>query len=183
MQPLLIFSFYLPHKQSMQIIAEQMSQMLQPTPWRGGRCVCAVEFAWRFASADAVLSGNIYVNSLQILKCDKKISIGDKIVYRSKGKVVLKEISGLSKKGRNFIKIDVYGWNTTWQKGVFWYIIIRFKLLRMGVLNEAIVLSERFHNWTVTNLLLFKRHFSILIFWIQAVLFSDIGYVFQNYSQ
>lgn len=62
----------------------------------------------RSESADAVLSGNIYVNSLQILKCDKKINIGDKIVYRSKGKVVLKEISGISKKGRNFIKIDVY---------------------------------------------------------------------------
>ena len=63
----------------------------------------------RSESADAVLSGNVYVNSLQILKCDKKINIGDKIVYRSKGKVVLKEISGISKKGRNFIKIDVYG--------------------------------------------------------------------------
>ncbi len=63
----------------------------------------------RSESADAVLSGNIYVNSLQILKCDKKINIGDKIVYRSKGKVVLKEVSGVSKKGRNFIKIDVYG--------------------------------------------------------------------------
>lgn len=63
----------------------------------------------RSESADAVLSGNIYVNSLQILKCDKKISVGDKIVYRTKGKVVLKEISGVSKKGRNFIKIDVYG--------------------------------------------------------------------------
>ena len=63
----------------------------------------------RSESADAVLSGNVYVNSLQILKCDKKINIGDKIVYRSKGKVVLKEVSGVSKKGRNFIKIDVYG--------------------------------------------------------------------------
>lgn len=62
----------------------------------------------RSESADAVLSGNVYVNSLQILKCDKKINIGDKIVYRSKGKVVLKEVSGVSKKGRNFIKIDVY---------------------------------------------------------------------------
>lgn len=62
----------------------------------------------RSESADAVLSGNIYVNSSQVVKCDKKINIGDKIVYRSKGKVVLKEISGVSKKGRNFIKIDVY---------------------------------------------------------------------------
>lgn len=62
----------------------------------------------RSESANAILSGNVFVNSSQILKCDKKINIGDKIVYRSKGKVVLKEFSGVSKKGRNFIKIDVY---------------------------------------------------------------------------
>ncbi len=62
----------------------------------------------RSESASAIASGNIYVNSAQILKSDKKVNIGDKIVYRTKGKIVLKEISGVSKKGRNFLKIDVY---------------------------------------------------------------------------
>ncbi len=62
----------------------------------------------RSESASAILSGNVYVNSLQVLKCDKRIEVGDKLVFRSKGKVVLKEISGVSKKGRNFLKIDVY---------------------------------------------------------------------------
>ncbi len=62
----------------------------------------------RSDSASAILSGSVFVNSLQILKCDKKVNIGDKIVFRTKGKIVLKEISGVSKKGRNFIKIDVY---------------------------------------------------------------------------
>lgn len=62
----------------------------------------------RSDSASAILSGCVFVNSLQIMKCDKKVNIGDKIVFRTKGKVVLKEISGVSKKGRNFIKIDVY---------------------------------------------------------------------------
>lgn len=63
----------------------------------------------RSESSSAILAGSVLVNSLQILKCDKKVSIGDKIVFRSKGKIILKEISGVSKKGRNFIKIDVYG--------------------------------------------------------------------------
>lgn len=62
----------------------------------------------RSESANAIASGSVYVNSMQILKADKKVNIGDKIVYRTKGKVVLKEVSGVSKKGRNFFKIDVY---------------------------------------------------------------------------
>lgn len=62
----------------------------------------------RTESAEAIFSGNVFVNSVQILKSDKKVSLGDKIVFRSKGKIVLKEISVVSKKGRNFIKIDVY---------------------------------------------------------------------------
>lgn len=62
----------------------------------------------RSESANAIASGSIYVNSSQILKADKKVNIGDKIVFRTKGKIVLKEISGVSKKGRNFLKIDVY---------------------------------------------------------------------------
>ncbi len=62
----------------------------------------------RSESANAIVSGSVYVNSSQILKCDKRVSVGDKIVFRTKGKVVLKEISGVSKKGRNFLKIDVY---------------------------------------------------------------------------
>lgn len=62
----------------------------------------------RSESASAIQSGSVFVNSLQILKCDKKVNIGDKIVFRTKGKIVLREISGVSKKGRNFIKIDVY---------------------------------------------------------------------------
>lgn len=62
----------------------------------------------RSDSSSAILSGSVFVNSQQITKCDKKVNIGDKIVFRTKGKVVLKEISGVSKKGRNFIKIHVY---------------------------------------------------------------------------
>ena len=62
----------------------------------------------RSDSSSAILSGSVFVNSLQVTKCDKKVSVGDKIVFRTKGKVVLKELSGVSKKGRNFIKIDVY---------------------------------------------------------------------------
>ena len=62
----------------------------------------------RSDSADAILSGVVFVNSLQISKCDKKVNAGDKIVFRTKGKAVIKEIAGTSKKGRLFLKIDMY---------------------------------------------------------------------------
>ncbi|MBQ7957379.1 MAG: hypothetical protein IJ279_05015 [Clostridia bacterium] len=62
----------------------------------------------RSDSSDAILSGSVFVNSLQAIKCDKKVSEGDKIVFRTKGKAVIKEISGTSKKGRLFLKIDIY---------------------------------------------------------------------------
>ena len=63
----------------------------------------------RNESSNAILSGSVYVNTVQTLKCDKKIAEGDKIVFRTKGKVVIKELSGKSKKGRNFLKVDIYG--------------------------------------------------------------------------
>ncbi len=62
----------------------------------------------RTESSEAVLSGNVFVNSVQIQKCDKKVNVGDKIVFRSKGKLMLNEITGTSKKGRIFLKIDIY---------------------------------------------------------------------------
>lgn len=62
----------------------------------------------RADSAEAILSGGVFVNSLQILKCDKKVNPGDKIVFRTKGKAVIKETTGASKKGRLFLKVDMY---------------------------------------------------------------------------
>lgn len=62
----------------------------------------------RTDSAQAVMSGNVFLNTVQVLKCDKKVNIGDKIVYRTKGKIVIKEDAGTSKKGRTFLKIDIY---------------------------------------------------------------------------
>lgn len=63
----------------------------------------------RNGASEAVNSGLVFVNSVQATKCDKKVNFGDKIVFRSKGKIILKEQSGLSKKGRIFMKIDFFG--------------------------------------------------------------------------
>ena len=59
----------------------------------------------RTNSSQAIKSGLVYINSRQILKNDYVIKEKDKIVLRGKGKVVLDEIIGESKKGRIHINI------------------------------------------------------------------------------
>lgn len=62
----------------------------------------------RTNSSLAVKSGLVYINSQQILKNDYTLREKDKIVLRGKGKVVLEEIIGESKKGRIHINIKKF---------------------------------------------------------------------------
>ena len=58
----------------------------------------------RSTAAETVNKGLVYVNSSQCLKGDFTLKEWDKIVLRGKGKTVLSEIKGTSKKGK--IKIE-----------------------------------------------------------------------------
>ena len=49
-----------------------------------------------------------FVNSVEILKPDYKVSVGDKIVLRGKGKVIFSSINGKSKKDRLHITLKKY---------------------------------------------------------------------------
>ncbi len=62
----------------------------------------------RSAACDFISAGRVYVNGRQTVKNDFRIAKGDKIVIRGKGKAVLKEIGGQSKKDRTFITIEKY---------------------------------------------------------------------------
>lgn len=57
---------------------------------------------------EAIRSGIVFLNNRQCLKPDANVSEGDKIVLRGKGKVILKEAGGLSRKGRICICFDSY---------------------------------------------------------------------------
>lgn len=54
----------------------------------------------RSLAAEAINKGIVSVNGLQTQKADAKLSQGDKIVLRGKGKVMLKELAGETKKGK-----------------------------------------------------------------------------------
>jgi len=59
----------------------------------------------RTLAAEAINKGIVSVNGLQIQKTDAKIAQGDKIVLRGKGKVVVKELVGETKKGKLKIQL------------------------------------------------------------------------------
>ena len=62
----------------------------------------------RSKAAEAIKMGLVFVNSIQMMKADKQVAEGDKLVIRGKGKAKLKEVSGKSKKDRTYILIERY---------------------------------------------------------------------------
>ncbi|WP_037372858.1 YlmH family RNA-binding protein [Anaerovorax odorimutans] len=62
----------------------------------------------RTKSCEAIKSGIVFINGLQINKPDRIIKEGDKLVLRGKGKVILKSISGVTRKNRILIVIKKY---------------------------------------------------------------------------
>lgn len=72
-------------------------------------CVVAAAFKLsRTVAVEMIKQGVVYVNSLQILKTDYSLNPGDKLVLRGKGKIIIEEITGKSKKGRIHINIKRY---------------------------------------------------------------------------
>lgn len=59
-------------------------------------------------AADAVRGGLVFVNSLQVQKPDAPVREGDKLVLRGRGKALLKEVGGQTRKDRTFIRFLRY---------------------------------------------------------------------------
>ena len=72
-------------------------------------CLVAAAFKLsRPSAAEAIKQGVIYVNSAQVTKNDFTLKTGDKLVLRGKGKVLIGEATGYSKKGRIHLNIKRY---------------------------------------------------------------------------
>lgn len=57
----------------------------------------------RAKAAEAIRSGLVFVNSMQIEKTDMQVKEGDKLVLRGKGKAFLREVGNRTRKDRIFI--------------------------------------------------------------------------------
>lgn len=62
----------------------------------------------RAKAAEAIRRGIVSVNSMEALKVDQEITEGDRIVLRGKGKVVLAETGGRSRKDRIIVTFHIY---------------------------------------------------------------------------
>ena len=62
----------------------------------------------RAKAAEAIRRGIVSVNSMEALKVDQEIAEGDRIVLRGKGKVVLAETGGRSRKDRIIVTFHIY---------------------------------------------------------------------------
>lgn len=56
-------------------------------------------------ASESIESGAVYVNDVECTKPDKKISSGDKIVFRRKGRIIVNDCSRHSSKGRIIVEI------------------------------------------------------------------------------
>jgi RNA-binding protein YlmH len=62
----------------------------------------------RTTAASAIKGGLVFINYLQTEKPDQPVREGDILVLRGKGKAVLEEIGGKSRKDRVYIKIKIF---------------------------------------------------------------------------
>jgi len=57
----------------------------------------------RTLAQDAIRAQKVYCNNLPLLKGDKQLSVGDKLRWQGKGRFILEETGGTSRKGRLFV--------------------------------------------------------------------------------
>lgn len=62
----------------------------------------------RSAASDSIKAGLVFVNSIQTEKTDFTVKQGDVLVFRGKGKAVLSEVGGKSRRDRLYIKTGIY---------------------------------------------------------------------------
>ncbi len=62
----------------------------------------------RGKAQEAIKMGIVFVNSAAAVKADMQLEEGDKLVLRGRGKAVLREIAGRSKKDRIYVVFDKY---------------------------------------------------------------------------
>lgn len=70
--------------------------------------IASAFFLSRAKAAEAIRSGLVFLNSMQMEKTDMQVKEGDKLVLRGKGKAYLREVGQRTRKDRIFIVTERY---------------------------------------------------------------------------
>ena len=92
------------------IIPESRTQTIRDTV-PSCRLDTVISSAFRLSrakAAEAIRSGLVSVDHIECLKPDARVEEGSSLVMRGKGKAILREAGGESKKGRIWIVIEKY---------------------------------------------------------------------------
>ena len=76
------------------------------------RADSVISACFSFSRSEAVrriTAGEVFINGIQITKSDYKVPFSSKVVVRGKGKVLVTEDCGITKKGRQAFIIKKYG--------------------------------------------------------------------------
>ena len=63
----------------------------------------------RGKAADLIAAGRVSLNGCECMKPDRQLAEGDILSVRGQGRLILREIGGLSKKGRFYITVERFG--------------------------------------------------------------------------
>ncbi len=71
--------------------------------------VCSAVFSIsRSKASEFIEKGLVFLDDEQIFKSDRRVSVGQKLVIKGKGRAILKDDSSKSKKGRTALIVDVF---------------------------------------------------------------------------
>ena len=92
------------------IVPERKTQIITDTvaSLRLDSVVASAFSLSRGKASEAISRGIVFVNHMETTKPDQQVAEGDRITLRGKGKAILSEIGGKSRKDRQYIKIERY---------------------------------------------------------------------------
>ena len=70
--------------------------------------VSAVFSLSRKTATEAITKGLVFVDGIQVMKPDRQMKDGEKLVLRGKGKAIYLGVSGTSRKGKDYIRVVKY---------------------------------------------------------------------------
>lgn len=70
--------------------------------------VSAVFSLSRKTATEAITKGLVFIDGVQVMKPDRQMKEGEKLVLRGKGKAIYQGVSGTSRKGKDYIRVVKY---------------------------------------------------------------------------